>query len=382
MAMKADLLTEKEIDVDDLLLDPNNPRFSKHSDEMTPIEEAGNEDVQEITMSRMKDRDNRFEIPELVSAIIEDGFIPVDKIFVQPVKGKYLVIEGNRRVTAIKTILEEHQDKLTPEQLKKLRKLPCVVVDIEQEGARDMVRRILGLRHHGSILPWKPLPAALNLYQEYMIELCEGDRDKAKKCENFYYHPATAKKVAAVFGVKLADVRNKVRIYRVYMQLVESSNNDPAVLNSDAFSMLEETLGRSDLREFFGYDENLSTLSDEGVEKMLDLYFGLRDNPPVITEASAGSSNVRDFAYVVAEGTEEDIRRITQTREKAGDVKTIVAAKVLKHTLQLTLEIVLNELDKVNLGDIGLDGFAPNETEKLALIDKKLAQLKRAAGLS
>jgi hypothetical protein len=382
MSLNLSLLKEKPIDVADLLLDPNNPRFSKHLDEITPLGEVAKKNVQDITFKRMKDRDNHFEIGELVDAIMEDGFIPVDKIFVQQVGDKFLVVEGNRRVTAIKTILEEHGDEISDTLRKQISEVPCVIVDMDKPDARNMVRKILGLRHHGSILPWKPLPAAFNLYQEYMLDLCSNDSEKAKNPNNFVYHPATAKRVAAMFSVRLTDVRSKVRLYRVYLQLVDMSGNSPDVINADAFSMLEETLGRNDLKTYFGYDENQSTFSEEGAEKMLDLYFGLKENPPVITEASAGTSNVRDFAFVVAEGTEEDVRRITENREKAGDVKTTVAAKVLKHTLQHTLEIVLNELDKVNLGDIGLDGFAPNETEKIALIDKKINQLKRAAGLN
>lgn len=381
MSININLLNEKPIDVENLLLDPNNPRFSKHLDEITPLEHAADKDIQATTLKRMKDRDNHFEIGELVDAIVEDGFIPVDKIFVHQIGEKYLVVEGNRRVTAIKTILEDRGEEISDDLRKQISKIPCVVVDMDKPDARNMVRKILGLRHHGSILPWKPLPAAFNLYQEYMLDLCSNDIEKAKNPDNFVYHPATAKRVAAMFSVRLADVRSKVRLYRVYLQLIAISGNSPEVINADAFSMLEETLGRTDLKTFFGYDENQSTFSEEGAEKMLDLYFGLKENPPVITEASAGTSNVRDFAFVVAEGTEEDVRRITENREKAGDVKTTVAAKVLKHTLQHTLEIVLNELDKVNLGDIGLDGFAPNETEKITLIDKKLNQLKRAAGL-
>ena len=90
-------------------------------------------------------------------------------------------------------------------------------------------------------------------------------------------------------------------------------------------------------------------------------------------------SNVRDFAFVVSEGTPEDIRRIMEDREKAGDVKTTVAAKILQHTLQHALEIVLNELNKINIGEMGT--FAPNEKEYIANIDKKMKLLKRAVGL-
>lgn len=381
MAINPDLLKEKVLDIKDLLLDPNNPRFSRHHDDITPIDKVADPAVQKAAYEQMLSPGNHFDIDELVAAIKVDGFIHVDKIFVQKIKDKYLVIEGNRRITAIKRILQTEGESIEADLKKQLTKIPCIVIDTSEPGAEELMRKILGLRHHGSILPWKPLPAAFNLYKEYMLAHCSGDENKAKDPENFQYVPATARQVAAMFSVKLSDVRERVRLYRVYLQLLDASKNARNVVGPDSFSMIQETLSKQALKTFFGYDESLSILSDEGVEKILDLYFGLKEKDPVITEASAGMSNVRDFAFVVSEGTAEDIRRIVEDREKAGDVKTTVAAKILKHTLQHALEIVLNELNKINLGEISTDGFAPNEKEHISNIDKKMKQLKRAAGL-
>ncbi len=382
MAINPDLLKEKVLDIESLLLDPNNPRFSRHHNDITPFEKVADPAVQKVAYEQMLSRANHFEIEDLVAAIKADGFIHVDKIFVQKVKdNKYLIIEGNRRITAIKKILEDDAETIEPELKKQISKIPCIVIDTSEPGAEELIRKILGLRHHGSILPWKPLPAAFNLYREYMLAHCSGDATLAKDPENFQYVPATAKRVAAMFSVNLSDVRQKVKLYRVYLQLMDTSKNAKNVVSPDSFSMIEETLSKQALKNFFGYDETSSTLSEEGAEKILDLYFGLNEKEPVITEASAGMSNVRDFAFVVSEGTAEDTRRIVEDREKAGDVRTTVAAKILKHTLQHALEIVLNELNKINVGEMGTDGFAPNEKENIVNIDKKMKLLKRAMGL-
>lgn len=381
MKKPINLLKEESISIDDLLLDPNNPRFSKHVDEITPTEKIADEKVQTNAYAQMNHSSNRFEIDELVEAILTDGFIHVDKIFVKKIGSKYLVIEGNRRITAIKKILSERADNLDPDIRAQITKIPCIVVDGSDPDVDNTIRKILGLRHHGSILPWKPLPAAFNLYQEYMMECCAKNPAKAKDPNNFVYRPDVAKKVAAMFSVKWNDVKKRVKLYRVYLQLVELVRTDPSAINSDSFSMLEETLDKETLRKFFEYDDKTSTFSEDGVEKILDIYFGLRGKDPVVTEASAGSSNVRDFSYVVSEGTEEDVRRIVIDREKASVVRAEVETKRSKRTLQSALELILTELNKINLGEIGDDGFAPNETEFIAQIDKKLNKLKRAAGL-
>lgn len=265
------LLKEEYIDVDKLLLDPNNPRFSRHADEITPVEKIADDEVQDLAYKNMNHSTNRFQIDELVDAILADGFIHVDKIFVKKIGKKYLVIEGNRRVTAIKKILKEKSDGLDPEIKSQISSIPCIVVDESDPEADNVIRKILGLRHHGSILPWKPLPAAFNLYHEYMMECCSKNPSKAKNPENFIYRTDVANKVAAMFSVKRNDVKTKVKLYRVYLQLVGLVQTDPSTINSDSFSLLEETLAKDSLKKYFDYDEKTSTFSEDGVEKVLEI---------------------------------------------------------------------------------------------------------------
>ena len=153
MSINPDLWKEKKIKIEDLLLDPNNPRFSKHLDDVIPLEKVAEADVQSFAYEQMKNPANHFEIDELVAAIMADGFMHVDKIFVQKIGEKYLIIEGNRRVTAIKSIFEKHSKEITPEIKEQISNIPCVVIDTTEPGADDLIRKILGLRHHGSILP-------------------------------------------------------------------------------------------------------------------------------------------------------------------------------------------------------------------------------------
>jgi len=384
------LLKEQKINTEDLLLDPNNPRFSKHYDEITPQDKFEDEEEQRKVYELMVDPKNKFEIEVLISAIKADGFIPVDKIFVRKLNKKYLVIEGNRRVTAIKKIIKNNKnhikgyeeiDGVTLELLKQIKEVSCVVIDVEGPTAEEQVQKILGLRHHGSILPWKPLPAAFNLYQKYMAEYCLQNNSNPKEPENFIYDVPLVKKVSAIFSVDWTDVRRQIKLYRVYLQLIEASHRHPNVESPESFSMIEETLSKEVLRKRFGYDDIKSIFSESGVELILDLYFGLKDAPAVITSASVGKSNIRDFAYVLAEGTEGDINRIIEDREAAGVVKSGVEAKSYHESLQNTLELVIKKLDQIELGDIKSDGFAPIEKDFINRIDNKILKLKRAAGL-
>ncbi len=386
------LLKEKEVDINDLLLDPNNPRFSKHQDEITPLEKFEDESVQEDAYKRMTDPKNNFEVDVLMAAIKTDGFIHVDKIFIRKINKKYLVIEGNRRITAIKKLLKNHknhvkgyeaEDGVDAELLKQITKLPCVLIDVDGPEAEEQVQKILGLRHHGSILPWKPLPAAFNLYKTYMAEYCSQNKIDFKKYDNFInfiYDVPITKKIAAIFSVEWSDVRRQIKIYRVYLQLLDASHRHPIVESPETFSMIDEILRKEILCKHYGYDDIRSTFSEEGVEEILDTHFGLKGRPAVITGASTGKSNIRDFAYIIAEGTKEDVSRVIENREMTGAVRAIVEAKSYHENLQNTLELVMEKLNQIVLGDIK-EEFSPNEKDFIDRIDKKILQLKRATGL-
>lgn len=378
MKNNANLLEEKELRIEDLLLDPNNPRFSNQNNKIS-LEKIADSDIQKWTYEQMNARKNHFEIDELVDAIMTDGFLHVDKIFVEKINSKYLVVEGNRRITAIKKILDT-KENLDREIYNQITKIPCIILDSENPDAKRLKAKILGLRHHGSIMSWRPLPQSCNLYQEYMMELCAEDENKANNPNNFIYDPSITDKIASKFSVKRNDVMKKVKLYRTYLQLLEESHNE---LEERSFSMLQETLGKKELKKYFDYDERKCIFSPEGVEEMLDLYFGFGEKDAVITEASAGNSTVRDFAKVISSpaSSEEDIRRITEYRETASAVYADIKSRLNERTIKTALEKILEEVKKIKIGDIESDGLAPNEKENLEKIEEKLKQLKRAAGM-
>ena len=119
------------IPIDDLLLDPTNPRFVKdlHASPKVPDEKL--EDKQESTLRLFKkgrpegDEDaDVTNISDLYKSMTTIGFVSIDRVVVRPVcgsGGKYLVIEGNRRISTVKLILRDHQEgKFTPKESREL----------------------------------------------------------------------------------------------------------------------------------------------------------------------------------------------------------------------------------------------------------------------
>ena len=105
------------IPITSLLLDPANPRFA-HDLEGSIPEGKTVQELQEWTLVhfRMKSDNNEEEDPstdieDLYDSMLNVGYIPIDRIVVEKIEpSSYAVIEGNRRVATIKTILSRYED--------------------------------------------------------------------------------------------------------------------------------------------------------------------------------------------------------------------------------------------------------------------------------
>ena len=134
--------------INDLLLDLDNPRLP--------------EDVSEKNEKQVfKHIIRQYDIDELVQAIGENDYFAGEPLIVIPSKkhsGKYIVVEGNRRLTALKVLNdpnlaeENHLKNLTTkakEAKYKPTKVPCVIFN-----DRSKVLFYLGLRHVNGVKSW------------------------------------------------------------------------------------------------------------------------------------------------------------------------------------------------------------------------------------
>jgi len=379
---------EITVKIDDLLLDPNNPRFSLYHEDLIPDEKF--EEKQGETLEKMLES-KAFSVDELIDSIKSKGFIPAGKIFVKKIGNKYLVIEGNRRVSAVKYLLQKHEegsDKLDQEIINSFLKLQ---VNDTSDYSDIERRQLVSLIHLGGFKGWGPLPSSFSIYQEYMRELAlERGKTKeeiekfTKNPKNFVYVPAIARRIKDQFAITLPQVRNGVRVYRTHLQLMEISHNDEIVENENNYSMIGDTIKDPTLQEYFSYDVNTATFSDEGAEKFLDLCLtGNDQNDRVITAAASGESSLRDFRYVISSpsATPEDLTRIVEGRKDAGLVASTVRSREDSENLASALTQVLTLLEGVEIGMIEIGGgLSASEKRTIEKIEKRLKQIKLASG--
>jgi hypothetical protein len=99
-----------------------------------------------------------------------------------PQEGKYVVTEGNRRLGAIRSLLEDHKNgeaDLSPSVLDSMRRIPVFVIDEPEEVKQEHFARVLqGVRHVAGIRPWGPYQQA-----QVVTMMIDDGKDQSEICE-------------------------------------------------------------------------------------------------------------------------------------------------------------------------------------------------------
>ncbi len=139
-----------KVEPEQLLLDPNNYRFLDIAGyrKVAKRERFGEEGVQAKALDLLISNQS-FDLEALRDSIASNGFVPLDQLVIeeydeQDGKKRYLVIEGNRRAAAVKTLLKDQNDgsvDLDERIQKSLEKLPVIIVSGEDTEKTIFTRR-------------------------------------------------------------------------------------------------------------------------------------------------------------------------------------------------------------------------------------------------
>lgn len=261
----------------DLLLDPGNPRFA-HSIQLEDRPDDGDViGLQKQTLARFSMQESSsgdgdvFYVKELCDSMRQIGFVPVDRPVVRSLagaKGKFLVIEGNRRLASAKLLIEQDDAeanadrRLSPNIRRSLERVEVLILPRAEDDPDEIDRAatvILGLRHHGSVLEWSALPKAFSLYTEYMgVE---------PRLVAYVYERQRAVKVGNRFSVKPADVRKGCEAYIAYSQLSKAYSS----VRPRHYSLIQELATNRSLTGkagFFVADPATGLIEEESLARM------------------------------------------------------------------------------------------------------------------
>jgi len=263
-----------DVSLDQLLLDPNNPRLVLSLDHGDIVADSDIEGAQDRVLEKfsLESRADTAKIDnyDLSESMRLLGYVAIDKIVVRRIDGsdKYIVVEGNRRVSTMKKLVKEFETHgprppLTGEKIatfQNLRVMELKTQGVSEDEIKHRISVILGLRHHGSLLEWEPLPKAHNIFLHYE-ELLGGDRE-------FKWIRDIGREVASILSIKLTDVQKSLRTYIAYLQL-----SDKSQIDTRYYSLITAGITNRKLRAFdyFKTDEKTFRLDEESFSRMYNI---------------------------------------------------------------------------------------------------------------
>lgn len=162
MAGKCDIkIKEALLCIDNILLDPQNPRFATKNRSYT-ISDFKDKNVQLEMIKKLE----TYKIKQLIDSIKENGFLSLERVVVVRLEqrsNKYVVVEGNRRIAAIKLILmNEETDAELKNSLMEIS--VCVISGKVYENSQEERYKIASLAHLSGKVDWEDYQKAIFLH--------------------------------------------------------------------------------------------------------------------------------------------------------------------------------------------------------------------------
>lgn len=245
-------LREANLPLGKLLVDPNNYRFQDDPSFVFADEhrfhEAG---VQERALKRLRDDSLRL----LKDSIRTNGFLPFERLIVRPYAKNedelYLVLEGNRRLAALRWLKEDHEAGVEiPERvLVTLTAVPVVIVEGEEDPG--FYEALMGVRHVSGIKQWAGYQRA---------RLVSQLRDT---------HNLEASEVALRLGMSTQEVNRRYRAFKALEQM-QGSEDFGGFARPDMYPIFHEAVSLPVVREWLGWDEGQTAFTNP--EPLEDFY--------------------------------------------------------------------------------------------------------------
>ncbi len=272
--------------IEELLLDPENPRLP--------------DSLQGATQQKMLEYLARTtSIEELMSVISENGFFGGEALIACPGNktGEYIVIEGNRRLTAVKLLHRpEHYKKRR--QIKELAdsakhkpdRLPVVVYK-----NRTDVLNYLGYRHITGVKQWDSLVKA-----RYMKQLFDSTSSTALPSDRYR---ETAKRI----GSRTDYIKRNLNSLAAFNLLEQNDFFGIDGLNDETIglSLLTTALAYEEIADYAGTDSdpivNSNAMNQKNIEFLAKWIFQERQDGSTVL---GDSRNIKKLAKVISSGGE------------------------------------------------------------------------------
>ncbi|RAK16889.1 hypothetical protein B0I26_11525 [Anoxybacillus vitaminiphilus] len=336
-----------QVSLDQLLLDPNNYRLHGHP-RYRYVEENNfsNPLVQKRTQS-MIEGENRLEIRDLLESFKANGYLKIDNILVKKYMDTnyFVVIEGNRRVATLKALKKDWEEGFSIGNLNE--SIFSSLEVVLYEASEEELLLLMGLRHVSGVKKWSEYEQSelvTDLYRKYGMSI---------------------KEIAERLGIKPAEVKRRLNAY-IIMEKYKNDEEFGYYFNEEMSGIFYEIMGRKDLRDWLGWDQELNDFKNK---KNLNRLFswlspmddGETERPPIIPKRD----DIRDLNKII-----HDEQALAIMEEKRSLAEAVEQSNYYtKEGFKKNLKSIKSSLEKITMSSlIQMD----NETkqEVIEIIEK------------
>ena len=313
---------------DELLLDPNNYRFQELDDfRFCPDERICEDAVQLAAFNRLKDE----ALDELKSSILSNGYIPIERILVRPYlpqKGKFVVVEGNRRVAAVKWLLRDSETGVDVDGgvLETVRSIPAVVSEGDSDEDKIFRASLMGVRHVTGIKQWGGYQRSkliVQLKDELGLEFSD---------------------IHAKIGMSTRAVKRRYRAFKALEQMQDDDEYE-AYAKPHQYPLFHEALAIPAVRNWLGWNEETWQFEDaDERSKFYEMISPKTDNEGNVQRAKLSTYwQVRNLSEVMANAKAR--RALMDPNRSYEEAYTIVLQERLKKDWLRTVEDAIEALN-------------------------------------
>ncbi|MDJ0046877.1 AAA family ATPase [Pantoea ananatis] len=227
-----------------LFLDPNNYRFVDNDEhKFVPEKDIMDPVIQKRTRNFIEGV-RQENIKDLILSFKANGFLDVDVIQVKDLgNNNYLVLEGNRRVTALKFLFESYEKgndigKLDPNIFK------SVPFEIHDNDDVEKHLIIMGLKHISGNKKWSTFNQSKLLY-DFLKPYENKGRDEYLNKED---------ELVNSLGILKTRLRSMLRVYNLILAYKQSEYGEQ--FEPNMFGIFEEIIKKPVLKSWLEWNDN------------------------------------------------------------------------------------------------------------------------------
>ena len=353
----------KYIDLEQLKLDPNNPRLPKSFRKQNPNEK--------LLIEHMLEDES---IIELMLSIGQNGFFEGEQLLVvEDNENTYRVIEGNRRLTALKLLRNPNLSSVYKNKIRKVIEetserpieIPCLEFKDEDE-----IHKRIGFRHITGIKEWRLLERARylnNVWKSNYTDLSISDVSRI---------------LAKNVGSTSDYIKRVLLAYELYKVLEDANFYKIRDLDDDSVFYLNYYVdslqnSRSNIQEWLGIekgiDDPLRNLNEENFKLLNQAWFEKNDQNK--TRLLGNSHDLNSLSKLL--GNQEAVKAFFE--ERVSLIRALELAGEKDERFEEAINKALRALEDANGLAHKVKNFYPTWQDDLSSIQLLVKTIKITA---